>query len=504
MLLQLSDIEKKLFTTLSDVAKENGTVVRVAGGYIRDKLLCVDSCDIDIAVSNMTGEEFAKHVKRHMENKKHKTGNISVVKTNPDQSKHLATAMLNVYGYNIDFVNLRSETYSDSRIPQTEFGTPLQDAQRRDLTINAMFYNITDPNNMFVEDLVGGKNDLVSSIARTPIDSRQTFLDDPLRILRIIRFCARFSLTPSEDIVKAANLKEVQEAFIAKISSERIWAEMVGVAKEDGSWKRGFLTGNDPLRAMKLVNAFGFRDLLFRPRKPDEFLRPWDTDQNNIYHDLNIWDHTMLSFEYMTSVLYLNEDPKTAAIRHLALLLHDIGKCDSRYTQLKADNTNSFHKHEERSAELAALILDELSSPADIRDRVVRLIKEHCRFMNVEPDSRDSVLRRIIRDLDSDWENILDMSLCDAYGKKKKLNDPTLREKFEIARKRMTALVQNQSGQTKIKRPINGHDLIKMGITPGPKIGEFFDSLDEALLEKPDMSREDALAMAQEWMVSNG
>src|SRR5690606_32173777 len=157
--IKLTKKETQIFTDLMKVVNEKSpeTILRVAGGFVRDKLLGLESNDIDIAVSNMTGEQFAELI----DPKK-----ITVIKANPDQSKHLATAMVTIRGVPIDFVNLRSETYSDSRIPEMKIGTPQEDALRRDLTINSLFFNI---NTGEIEDYVGGMKDLENKIARTPM-----------------------------------------------------------------------------------------------------------------------------------------------------------------------------------------------------------------------------------------------------------------------------------------------------------------------------------------------
>ena len=132
-----------------------------------------------------------------------------MIKSNSEKSKHLETAAIHVHDVFVDLVNLRSETYSDeSRVPKIEIGTPEQDAYRRDLTINAMFYNI---NNQEVEDFTKlGLYDLEHGIIRTPLEPLQTFLDDPLRILRTIRFATRFDFQIVPDIFEAAKDPKVR------------------------------------------------------------------------------------------------------------------------------------------------------------------------------------------------------------------------------------------------------------------------------------------------------
>ena len=140
-------------------------------------------------------------------------------------SKHLETATIRVEGQMIDLVNLRSETYTDeSRVPTIEFGTPSEDAYRRDLTINSMFYNINEEK---IEDLTGkGISDLSSRLIRTPLEPLQTFLDDPLRVLRTIRFANRFEFDIVPDIIIAAKNPQVRESVLNKVSFERYGIEL--------------------------------------------------------------------------------------------------------------------------------------------------------------------------------------------------------------------------------------------------------------------------------------
>ena len=176
--ITLTDAESALLSTLLDAAKAagTGTVLRCAGGWVRDKLLGRESLDIDVALDNCMGREFAEAVNVHLKSQGKDTRTAAVIQSNPDQSKHLETARMRVNDIWIDLVNLRSETYaSDSRIPTIEFGTAEQDALRRDFTINSMFYNV---NLGVVEDLTGrGLEDLRAGIIRTPLHPLETFLD---------------------------------------------------------------------------------------------------------------------------------------------------------------------------------------------------------------------------------------------------------------------------------------------------------------------------------------
>ncbi|OMJ18776.1 CCA tRNA nucleotidyltransferase, mitochondrial [Smittium culicis] len=146
---------------------------------------------------------------------------------NPEKSKHLETATTTIFGNQIDFVNLRCESYNEnSRIPETiEFGTPLQDALRRDITINSLFYNISSNQ---VEDYIEkGLDDLKNGIIRTPIDPFITFSDDPLRVLRVFRFASRFGFNLVPEISSALKDEGIKADFGSKISKERIGDELI-------------------------------------------------------------------------------------------------------------------------------------------------------------------------------------------------------------------------------------------------------------------------------------
>ena len=163
---------------------------------MRDKLLSNESTtDIDIALNFATGVQFASHIQDYIVEhplEGDEQLHYNTISRNVEQSKHLETATARFMGLNLDFVNLRSEEYAEnSRIPEKmEFGTPKQDAERRDLTINSLFYNL---HTGYVEDFTEkGVDDIKNGIIRTPLDPMKTFIDDPLRVLRAVRFAARY------------------------------------------------------------------------------------------------------------------------------------------------------------------------------------------------------------------------------------------------------------------------------------------------------------------------
>ena len=244
--LTLTPREQQLRNLLLDVAKSiddaghasEPIVLRWAGGWVRDRLLNIESHDIDVAINAMTGVPFAQHMCDYCEQPeamaKHNMvpadiGSLHNVARNPEKSKHLETAMVKMFGLDLDFVNLRKETYTeDSRNPQMEFGTAEEDALRRDATVNALFYNLHTAK---VEDFTGGLPDMTAKVIRTPLEPFQTFMDDPLRVLRLVRFASRLQFTIDSNTHEYMGNSSVLEALRAKISRERVGVELEKMLK---------------------------------------------------------------------------------------------------------------------------------------------------------------------------------------------------------------------------------------------------------------------------------
>ena len=508
--LSLNATENKIFTLLKAVVTEKApdTILRAAGGWVRDKLLSKDSNDIDIAVNNMTGEAFAHLVSEYMAEHGLKKQNVTVVEANPDQSKHLATAMIRLFGLPIDFVNLRTESYANSRIPTMEMGTAEEDAQRRDLTINSLFYNI---NSGEVEDFVGGIKDLRAGIARTPLDPAKTFLDDPLRILRTVRFASKYGLELDPALIAATHDPKVKDAFRNKISNERVWAELAG--KKDGDhYKPGALIGPNPTRAIELLKQLGLMEAVFDPTPAEmeelgfkEEMVPWDTPQNNPHHSFDIWNHTLSVVKAMVDQTKapMREDQETYLVRNLAALLHDIGK---RYKGIQGTHPTkghtNYHGHEETSGKIAETVLTRLKAPSDIIKRVKALIDSHLRPHVLLEEGRGRSYRKFVRD-NPEWMHNVDLAIADNLGKQNFTAEEadTERQKYENLRgniqKAMEWAGKNPNASSAIPRPITGHDLIALGLKPGPIMGQIMAALDEALLDNPGMSKEEALDLAR-------
>lgn len=238
--------------------------LRWTGGWVRDKLLGVQSHDIDVALSTMTGWQFGQamqtYLKEHgqkYEDKATSQGfnsqlkDIHKIAANPEKSKHLETITTRMFGIDVDFVNLRKEVYDEeSRNPQMEFGTAEEDALRRDATVNALFYNL---DTQTVEDFTQrGLEDMEMKIIRTPLAPYQTFKDDPLRVLRLIRFACRLGYEIEATAKEAMKDKSIHEALRVKISRERVGTEIGKI-----------MAGPDPHTGLKYVNEFDLYSTVF-------------------------------------------------------------------------------------------------------------------------------------------------------------------------------------------------------------------------------------------------
>ncbi|GAA5979755.1 hypothetical protein JCM10908_003032 [Rhodotorula pacifica] len=271
--LRLKDEEGKW------IGKDRGSEpveLRIAGGWVRDKLLGRQSDDIDVSTSPdpITGLKFAMLFERYLESigQRDLMGRLTKIEAKPEQSKHLETATARVCNLSVDWVQQRGqEVYTaGSRIPTVAFGTPIEDAERRDLTINALFYNLRTRS---IEDQTGkGLADLgfvpgEPKRIRTPLEPVKTFHDDPLRVVRAVRFAARFGREYELDaeMEEAIKREEIKEALRnpLKISRERVGAELDKM-----------LLGNDPQYAYELIERLELHPLIFLYDHDKSFVSP--------------------------------------------------------------------------------------------------------------------------------------------------------------------------------------------------------------------------------------
>jgi tRNA nucleotidyltransferase/poly(A) polymerase len=256
--------EQLLFNMLKGYIKDKQIVLRVAGGWVRDKILGKKNDDIDFTVANiegmgMSGKEFSDVLCEHINGLGDSWKCKDITHVSPKATK-LETATLLItdptaptktFEFELDFVGFRHEVYEgDSRIPtDVNLGTILQDTNRRDFTINALYYNIHTGK---IEDYVGGVRDIHRGIIRTPIDAKKSFTDDPLRILRALRFRARFQFALDDSIKTAIMDSEVKKKFKI-IPGGRIRDEILGFFKE----------GSEPILAFKEIYEHDLWNIIF-------------------------------------------------------------------------------------------------------------------------------------------------------------------------------------------------------------------------------------------------
>ena len=224
----LTEEEKNCFSIIIDILKKNNltsTICRVAGGWVRDKLLGKESDDIDIALNDMKGSTLANLINEELYPGKNKVG---IIQQNVEKGKNLETATIKINKRWIDLVNLRCED-------KNKIGTPLTDAERRDLSINSLFYNINEGK---VEDFTNkGIKDLENGIIETPIDAEITFKDDPLRILRMLRFAIKYRFRIGFNINNyiEKDKENITKNFYENISRERIEKELYKIFNMNNS-----------------------------------------------------------------------------------------------------------------------------------------------------------------------------------------------------------------------------------------------------------------------------
>lgn len=497
--IDLTEKEEKIFRRLLDVVRhfKLETQLRVAGGWVRDKLLGKDCYDIDIALDNMLGREFCEKVNEYLHSIGEEQQGIGVIQCNPDQSKHLETARMRIYDIWIDFVNLRSETYvENSRIPTMKFGTAEEDAYRRDLTINSLFYNI---NTDSVEDFTGrGVQDLKNGYIVTPLPPKTTFLDDPLRVLRAIRFGARFAFVLDEDLKKAASDEEVRSAIADKISRERIGHEVDLM-----------ISGNQPVKALAYICELQLYYVVFTfPENPRPLLiegcdRLCVSYMDAAWNLLQSTGYSILSDEqrrlYLYGALFLPirniiyEDKKSKKIPVSSYIIRNSLKLKNS----DAETVMSLHVALERFFS----VISSLEEDKDFKIVEAELGDE---FLDIPFDSRIRVLAGLLlRQIKSFWRVALLLSTL-LYPKVEHAGD-SLTDNFKTEKRREIFVnverAISESGLNnvwEVKPLLDGKAImsvlqLKSG---GPLIREWQERLIKWQLAHPEGTTEDCL----DWM----
>lgn len=492
--------EEEVINLLQKVVKEMAphVTLRFAGGWVRDKILGTPSDDIDVMVENISGKNFAELVSKNL-----KLKGPHVVKANPNASKHLETAGIAIpvssgKVFDIDFAAARAEVYHDnSRIPDIVEASPEDDAFRRDLTINSLFYNL---NTKEVEDFTGkGIVDLITRTIRTPLDPLKTFTDDPLRIFRTIRFAARYDGTIDEETRQAMSNPQLIAEIQKKISKERIKEELEKTLK-----------GPNPVLGVQLLKDLGlFRAILdeaISGSKYESGLAELDMDQNNPHHQLTLWDHTVKVLENVFS-MYEDAEPEKRLLLLLSALMHDLGKLYYKI-QTKKDNKTGYAGHEDASAEIARLILSYLKFENKTIDQVSKMVEHHMyphAFTRNNGYSKKAV-RKFLRTMKKDsieWIDVFNHAFADARSKG---NDPVKEDvinKYEALKQEIIEvdldLEKDVEKAKKFSTILNGHDVMQiLGIAPGPQVKEVLVFLEDMQDENPRLTRDEAIKAIKE------
>lgn len=443
---------------------------RITGGWVRDKLMGNESHDLDIAVNNMSGEQFALGLTSFLHKNGTETHSLHKIDKNPEKSKHLETCTTKLFGISIDFVNLRSEEYSEySRIPTVAFGTPYQDAMRRDATLNSIFYNIMEDK---IEDFTGyGIEDLKNGILRTPLPPRQTFIDDPLRILRLIRFASRFNFLIEEDTYACMRDKDIHNAFDTKISRERVGTELTKI-----------LTGPNPIYALNLIQGANLSGVIFSYNYDD------NQDIKHAYSYLNQHLNSVsLSLEIIfTHDLYLhelyqeNELFKQNFILTIILsIFYDLTVSNPKKPTTNVSLVGQIMKE---SIKFPNSISDKITDCIESQDKYKTMVQEYCSWSRSEIGS-------LLRPLNENWE--LCHYACMALEFMEN-DDLLVLEKYKCFHE----FICNQKlDKSYLLRPLlNGKELSKkIGLKAGPWIGKINNEMILWQLDNPQLGEKELL-----------
>lgn len=488
---RLTQDERDLFAILKDVVARRTprTTVRVVGGWVRDKLLGTEPKDLDLMVDNIGGPAFAQIVTSSLG-----LNDPHVIRANPEQSKNIETARMYITlpsgtKLELDVAKARKDVYTeDSRIPDTKDATVEEDASRRDLTINCLFYNIIADE---VEDFTGkGISDLNESVIRTPLEPVKTFTDDALRMLRTIRFAARYGWKIAPETQQALSTPALRERLRNKVSRDRKGIEI-----------KDMLSRGYPEVAVSLLIDTGiFEDLLADATAESgrsARLSPVTMNQNSKYHDLNWAEHTK-ALARGVARKYRGKDKDKVFQVMMSAMLHDAGKLDSSSRQQKDDGTTTYHGHEDVSKEVAEEFM-RFVKLEPFSKKVENLVGAHMRphFLN-RYDSNKQALRRFIRQMSEqgiDWDDVVNLAAADAVAKGQVVDDG-LAESYEKLLTEGSELVKGMEFNkgTGVKSVVNGKDIMDaFGIKAGPEVGKLLQSVKDMMDENPAITREEAL-----------
>lgn len=476
-----------------------GVALRVAGGWVRDRVLGKISDDIDIAVSGGDGIRIAEAVGMYdRENSLNRTGSpYSVSLEKGGESSGLRVGAVEIDGVKVEFVPMRTELYrAGSRVPSmVPTDSHLEDARRRDLTINSMYYNIDTQE---IEDPTGGMADLKMKVLRTPDSPVRTLVEDPLRALRALRFLSKMDGFRLDDELRSAiENQSVHDAYRVKVAPERARKELEGMAR-----------GSDPASAIDALLRSGLYRHVFAEPMMENF-KPITMGQNNPHHDLNLIDHTVSVVRNLNELMKVEgygERERMLAV--LAAMFHDFGKMDPNCERpsKSTPGASSYPGHEDISARIAESVLKRLGFGAE-RSLVGKIVQEHMRpHGQMETPKAMGKYLRDFDNLKTDdpvagnlWHITMLHSKADAMGKGGGGNPAELAAKDRRIGQ-MREFMEMRGGQGG-KPMLGGREIMQLFPNLDPKTG-FIKDMTATLLEGQDTGEVHDRSSAIEYLMS--